>query len=89
MKSWLTLIAFLAASTLLAAPIKQKEAASNVKSLAFENVVSFSSKRTFGQPKSKNGASSFSKANGRTPTFTATASSLSKTPMKTFRSHFI
>src|SRR5437773_1337772 len=41
MKSWLTLIAFLAASTLLAAPIKQKEAASNVKSLAFENVVSF------------------------------------------------
>jgi len=27
MKSWLTLIAFLAASTLLAAPTKQKEAA--------------------------------------------------------------
>ena len=41
MKSWLTLIAFLAASTLLAAPTKQKEAAANVKPLTFQNVVSF------------------------------------------------
>jgi len=89
MKSWLTIIALLAGSALLAAPPKQKGAAAKLKTLTFDNVVSFSSKRTFGQPKSKNGASSFSKANGRTPTFTATASSWSKTPMKTFRSHFI
>ena len=41
MKSWLTLIAFLAGSTLFAAPTKQKEAAGNVKPLTFGNVVSF------------------------------------------------
>jgi hypothetical protein len=41
MKSLLTTIAFLAGSTLLAAPIQQKEAAANVKPLTFENVVSF------------------------------------------------
>jgi hypothetical protein len=39
MKSWLTIFAFLAGSTLLAAPIKQKEAAANLKPLTFENVV--------------------------------------------------
>jgi len=82
MKSWLTLIAFLAASTLLAAPTKQKEAAANVKPLTFQNVVSFFKQAHFGQPKSKNAAPFFSKG-------TATASSLSKTPMKTFRLHFI
>jgi len=41
MKSWITIIAFLAGSTLLGAPIKQKEAAANLKPLTFENVVSF------------------------------------------------
>jgi hypothetical protein len=41
MKSWLTIIAFLAGNTLLAAPSKQKEAVSNVKPLTFQNVVSF------------------------------------------------
>ena len=41
MKFWLTLIAFLAGSTLFAAPTKQKEAAGNVKPLTFGNVVSF------------------------------------------------
>jgi hypothetical protein len=41
MKSWLTIIAFLAGNTLLAAPTKQKEAAASVKPLTFENVVSF------------------------------------------------
>ena len=41
MKSWLTIIAFLAGNTLLAAPSKQKEAVSNVRPLTFQNVVSF------------------------------------------------
>src|ERR1700720_2678127 len=41
MKSWLTIVAFLASSTLLAAPTKQKETAANLKPLTFENVVSF------------------------------------------------
>jgi len=41
MKFWLALIAFLAGSTLFAAPTKQKEAAGNVKPLTFGNVVSF------------------------------------------------
>jgi hypothetical protein len=41
MKSWLTIIAFLAGNTLLAAPSKQKEAVTNVKPLTFQNVVSF------------------------------------------------
>ena len=41
MKSWLTIIAFLAGNTLLAAPSKQKEAVSNVKPLTFQNVVFF------------------------------------------------
>ena len=41
MKTWLIIIPFLVASTLLAAPTKQKEAAANVKPLTFENVVSF------------------------------------------------
>jgi hypothetical protein len=41
MKTWLTIIAFLAGSTLLAAPTKQKEAAGNVEPLTFGNVVSF------------------------------------------------
>jgi hypothetical protein len=41
MKSWLTIIALLAGSALLAAPIKQKEAAANLKPLTFDNVVSF------------------------------------------------
>src|SRR6266566_8679767 len=41
MKLWLTIIAFLAGSTLLAAPIKQGKPAANVKPLTFGNVVSF------------------------------------------------
>ena len=41
MKLWLTIIAFLVGSALLAAPIKQKEVVPNVKPLTFENVVSF------------------------------------------------
>jgi hypothetical protein len=41
MKTWLTIIAFLVASTLLAAPTKQQEAAANLKPLTFQNVVSF------------------------------------------------
>jgi len=41
MKTWLTIIAFLVNSTLLAAPTKQQEAAANLKPLTFENVVSF------------------------------------------------
>ena len=53
MKSWLTIIALLAGSALLAAPPKQKGAAAKLKTLTFDNVVSFSSKRTFGQPSPK------------------------------------
>jgi len=41
MKSWLTIIALLAGSALLAAPPKQKEAAAKLKTLTFDNVVSF------------------------------------------------
>ena len=41
MKTWLTIIAFLVSSTLLAAPTKQHEAAANLKPLTFQNVVSF------------------------------------------------
>jgi hypothetical protein len=41
MKFWLTIIALLAGSSLLAAPPKQKEAAANLKPLTFDNVVSF------------------------------------------------
>jgi hypothetical protein len=41
MKTWLTIIAFLVSSTLLAAPTKQQEAAANLKPLTFQNVVSF------------------------------------------------
>src|SRR4029077_4440178 len=41
MKTWLTIIAFLVSSTLLAAPTKQQEAAANLKPLTCQNVVSF------------------------------------------------
>src|SRR6476659_3301245 len=41
MKTWLTIIAVVVSSTLLAAPTKQQEAAANLKPLTFQNVVSF------------------------------------------------
>jgi len=89
MKTWLTIIAFLVSSTLLAAPTKQHEAAANLKPLTFQNVVSFFKQAHLRPTEVQKRCTIFFEGEWKSADVYSYCVTSSKIPMKIFRSHSI